>query len=320
MPPKHTGLNKGPNKPVSTVQSLLTAKVDKDKGQPNKRLYSEVSNDSNNSLDLSGIMNLQKDIDEIKSDLQNLTSKQDLDRVTKDLMRTSDMEQLVTSIVQKLLNEFRNELQQTIEKEIEEKVNEVKNDMQEKIEALSIENQDLKNKIRELHATITNIRRDLNETTRIAKQADVSSNYNEQYSRKNNIKIMNFPRKERQDLRKDFIETCKNDLRVELEDRDVVAIHRFPSKKPGPFPVIVKLFNSDVKRKIMRERKKLSGTVKFVDDVTQRNMNLIKRLNDTQEIDQVWYYNCGIYGRTNEGLQLKFGTYDDIQFRLQKGE
>ena len=131
---------------------------------------------------------------------------------------------------------------------------------------------------------------------------------------------MNFPRKTNQNLRKDFMDICKNELKVELEDRDVVAIHRIPTKKPGPYPVIVKLFSSDVKRKVMRERKELKGNVKFVDDVSQRNMNLIKRLNDTNEFDQVWYYNCGIYGRTEEDLQLKFNLYDDIQFRLQQGE
>ena len=114
-------------------------------------------------------MNLQKDIDEIKADLQNLTSKQDLDRVTKDLIKTNDIEQLVSSIVKKLINEFKQSIESEMEERIEEKISEVKNEMQEKIDALSIENDDLKRKIQVLHGTTTNIRKDLNETTRIAK-------------------------------------------------------------------------------------------------------------------------------------------------------
>jgi hypothetical protein len=46
--------------------------------------------------------------------------------------------------------------------------------------------------------------------------------------------------------------------------------------------------------------------MKFVDDVTQRNMELTKRLERSQCFDQVWYFNCGIYGRTENGLQTKF--------------
>ena len=59
-----------------------------------------------------------------------------------------------------------------------------------------------------------------------------------------------------------------------------------------------------------------------MDDVTQRNMELIKRLERSQRFDQVWYFNCGIYGRTENGLQnglqTKFQMYDDINFKLRQ--
>ncbi|CAC5399162.1 unnamed protein product [Mytilus coruscus] len=303
-------------KPGNTVQTLLAAKVDKNKPPLNKRTHSDVSNESNNSLDLSGIMNFQKDIDEIKIKLEGVTRREDLDRVTKDMIKTSDLEQVVTLIVKKLMNEF----EITVQKKIDEKVEEVKNEMQEKFDALSIENEELKNKLHAIQYSNTTIRRDLNETSRLSRQADISSNYNEQYSRKNNIKIINFPRKDKQDLRKDFMETVKKELNVQLEDRDVVAIHRIPSQKAGPYPVIVKLFSSDVKRQIMRYRKELTSKIRFVDDFTQRNMSLIERLRKTDEFESVWYYNCGIYGRTLTGLQLKFGLYDDIHYRIQQGK
>ena len=306
-------------KTVNTVQTLLAAKLDKekDKDKPKapKRTHSEVSNESNNSLDLSGIMSFQKDIEEIKTNLEGVTRKEDLDRVTKDLIKVSDLEQLVTVIVKKLMNEFETNIQ----RKIDEKVTEVKDEMQEKLDAMSIENEELKKKIQVLHNTTTTIRKDLNDTRRITKEANISSNYNEQYSRKNNIKVLNLPRREKQDLRKDFINIVKKDLKVNLEERDVVAIHRIPSRKKRIYPVIVKLFSSDVKRSVMRVRKSLSDGIKFVDDVTQRNMDLIQRLQDTGEFESVWYYNCGIYGRTEQGLQLKFGIYDDIYERLRQG-
>lgn len=226
----------------------------------------------------------------------------------------SDLEQLVTVIVKNLLREFG----ESIEKKFDDKLSEVKRDMQEKIDALAVENEDLKRKMNVLHTTTTGIRKDLNETARQTKQAIINSNFNEQYSRKNNIKVFNFPRKEKQDLRKDFIEKVKSDLDVDLEDRDVVAIHRIPSQHPGVNPCIVRLFSSDVKRKVMRVRKELQDNVRFTDDVTKTNMDLIQRLRDTEEFESVWYYNCGVYARTEDGLQLKFGIYDDIYTRLKQ--
>ena len=45
-----------------------------------------MSNDSNNSMDLCNLMNFQKDIDEIKTNLEGVTRKNSLDEATKDLI------------------------------------------------------------------------------------------------------------------------------------------------------------------------------------------------------------------------------------------
>ncbi|VDI70471.1 Hypothetical predicted protein [Mytilus galloprovincialis] len=124
---------------------------------------------------------------------------------------------------------------------------------------------------------------------------------------------------EQQDLRQDFIQMVKSDLNITLHDRDIVAIHRLPAQRE-PRPLIVRCFNTDIKRSIMRKRKELRNKVKFVDDVTTRNIALIKRLEDSGRFDQVWYFNCGIYGRTDHGLQMKYGLYDDINRRLREGK
>ncbi|CAC5379925.1 unnamed protein product [Mytilus coruscus] len=228
-------------KQVKTVQSLLTAKKDKDKNkQPPKRTRSDVSTDSNTSMDLSRIINFQKDLDEIKFSLRDVTTKDDLNEVTKDLVKTADLENMKCK------------------------------------KRLSIENEHLRRKIDQNETKTLSIRKELSETTEIAKVTNISSNYNEQYSRKNNIKVYNFPWKRQQDLRQEFIQMVKSDLIITLHDRDIVAIHRLPAQRE-PRPLIVRCFNTDVKRSIMRKRKELRKKVKFVDDVTTRNMALIKR-------------------------------------------
>ena len=162
---------------------------EKDKDKPKssttaKRTHSDVSNDSNNSMDLSNLVNFQNDIDEITTSLEGVTRKTDFDDATKDLIRTSDLENIVSKIVHKSVN-----------KRIEKKVNIVKNEMQEKIDAISIENEDSKRKLEKVETTTSTIRKYLSYTCWLAKQSVMSAHYNEQYSRKNSVKVFNFPKK-----------------------------------------------------------------------------------------------------------------------------
>ena len=77
-----------------------------------------------------------------------------------------------------------NEKITNINKEIEER----DNDIQEIIDAISIENKNLK-KQQQCMAQITPLKQVLAYTARIARTADLGTKYNEQYSLKNNIKI-----------------------------------------------------------------------------------------------------------------------------------
>ncbi|CAG2191782.1 unnamed protein product [Mytilus edulis] len=76
-------------------------------------------------------------------------------------------------------------------------------------------------------------------------------------SRKFNIKVMNFP--ENKD--ENFIEIFKNKivkdtLKITIRPDEIQAIHRIPGKQGEHRPFIVKLINSEVKYRIMREKKK----------------------------------------------------------------
>ncbi|CAG2191578.1 unnamed protein product [Mytilus edulis] len=134
----------------------ITAKKDKDKSkQPTKRTRSDVSTDSNTSMDLSGIINFQKDLDEIKFSLRDVTTKDDLNEVTKDLVKTADLENMVTGIVKKLFSKFES----TLDKKMNERLNKIQTEMQEKVEALSIENEHLRRKIDQNEAKTISIKK-----------------------------------------------------------------------------------------------------------------------------------------------------------------
>jgi hypothetical protein len=92
----------------------------------------------------------------------------------------------------------------------------------------------------------------------IPKEALQMSNYNQQYSRKFNIKIMNYPEKKDEKIRDIFVkDIVKDKLNVKVDPSEIQAIHRIPGKIGEARPVIVKLVNSEVKYRIMRAKKNL---------------------------------------------------------------
>jgi hypothetical protein len=144
------------------------------------------------------------------------------------------------------------------------------------------------------------------------------ANYNEQYSRKHNIRMVNYPEKKGEILRDEFVNLVKTELKVEIQPSDVQAIHRIPGKDGFQKPVIVKVRNTDVKIQIMRQRKNLTKDVKFHDDITQRNLGLVARLKNTEKFENVWFYNCNVYAKPEGKKRIRYDFFDNIDEKLKK--
>ena len=64
------------------------------------------------------------------------------------------------------------------------------------------------------------------------------SNYNQQYSRKLNIKIMNYPEKKDEKIRDIFVkDIVKDKLNVKVDPSEIQVIHRIPGKIGETRPV-----------------------------------------------------------------------------------
>ncbi|KAH3888411.1 hypothetical protein DPMN_012445 [Dreissena polymorpha] len=142
------------------------------------------------------------------------------------------------------------------------------------------------------------------------------ANYNEQYSRKNNIKILNIPENKEENetsLANTVSEILKINTEVDLQPIDVVAMYRIPTKKGKFRPVIIKLRNNSVKSAIMRKRAPMkSNGYRLVDDVTKPNQGLINRLLPHPNIDSAWYFNGAVYGKTVAEERIKFDINDNV--------
>ena len=127
---------------------------------------------------------------------------------------------MVTGTVKQILSKF----DFILEKKMKDKVTKIQTEMQEKVDALSIENEHLTRKLKQLEANENHLQKKLKETSKIAKVANASSNYNEQYSRKNNIKV--------QDLVNIFISSLQSS-RHTIYKVATISINVFRDEKFG---------------------------------------------------------------------------------------
>ena len=149
-----------------------------------------------------------------------------------------------------------------------------------------------------------------------SKSALCKSNYNEQYSRKNNVKVMDVTEKPNE-TEHDLIETVSTLFKkkdVTIEPSKIMAIHRIPGKDGHSKPILVKFLNNNEKTKVMVHRTafKTMGN-RLVDDVTRLNAQLMERLGHHESIQQAWYFNGTVYGRGNDNRRHKFDLYDNIR-------
>ena len=147
------------------------------------------------------------------------------------------------------------------------------------------------------------------------------SNYNEQFSRKNNVKILGIKDVENETeakLTERVISLFKDKAEIEVEPSEIMAIHRIPSRQE-PKPVLMKLKNNNIKSRLMKQRKTMKQQGhKLVDDVTKKNTELISRLLNHEKIESAWFYNGAIFGKTHEGRRYKFDLFSDINKVINK--
>ncbi|KAK3100751.1 hypothetical protein FSP39_024704 [Pinctada imbricata] len=244
------------------------------------------------------------EITTIKNDLRTLN-----ENVKKKPVKSDDLETLISSIVKKVQLEHKSESDEK-EKILREKITKLEHN-RDRIEGENI-------KLRELLADSNKKVRELEksecENEILAKNAMKKSNYNEQYSRKNNIKIQGVPENRNENTLKVAQDILKEKGNVELKTEDVIAIHRIPGKKI----ILIKLKNTECKSIIMRKKsviKKAQGNVKLVDDVSELNGKLITRLINHDQIDSAWYFNGRVFGQVN-GKRIMFDLYDNVDEKV----
>lgn len=252
----------------------------------------------------------------IQNQLDLMTENlRDLQESIKSVLNKEDIEKITT----KTLTSVTDALEKKLTHIFDTKITELTKELRERIEYLERENKFLKDAVNKQMSDhqqqLSNLEDRLKTSEENAKEANIRSNRNEQYSRKNNIKIHEVPEQQNESLDDLTAKVCNilKQQSVDLDKQEILAIHRIPFKKGKVRPVLLKTISNDVKSRIMRQRKAMrEAGFRLVDDVTQLNTGLISRLMLHSEMQSASFFNGSVYGLTKRSERIKFEVFDSI--------
>ena len=266
-----------------------------------KRTISEVSDASAEELTI-----IHQQLEHLNTDLKQTKEK------VMSLMSKEDVQNFISETIGKVALSLEKHLETVVDKKVQEKTNE----LTEKMKSLEFDNKQLTDRVTKAEKDLKTYKDKFAACEKLAIAAAQKSNFNEQYSRKNNVKILNIPEtthETEQTLTEVIVTELLSKGNVDLDPQDIVAIHRIPGKTGAPKPVLMKLKNNSVKTRIMKQRRSMKDAGhRLVDDVTKLNTGLIGRLTKHSRIESAWYFNGAVYGKTTGGQRHKFEVYCNI--------
>ena len=124
------------------------------------------------------------------------------------------------------------------------------------------------------------------------KKALTQTNNNEQYSRRDNIKIYGLSLLPGDDCKSKVKKFLAKDLNIHVKDEEISVAHIVP-------------------------RRILKGTgIRIYEDLTEINQGLINRLRNHDGIKSSWSINGKIYGLTENDKKIKFDPYEGIDEKI----
>lgn len=223
----------------------------------------------------------------------------------KKTIKGDDVKKLIKGIVEELFQKHQEKIEQKYD---------------EKILELERENRDLRKELEEQSEALNRIHVQVEENENMVQNALSKANYNEQYSRKFNIKFHGITENKGENCLDLINDTLSKSVSIAIDPQDVVAVHRIPGGKEGPRPILIKMRTMDAKTTIMRKRsdiKTATRGVKITDDVTRDNATLISRLSSDQRISSAWYFNGHVYGQYGK-RRIRFDIFDDVTEKLRE--
>ncbi|KAK6178223.1 hypothetical protein SNE40_013032 [Patella caerulea] len=259
--------------------------------QSSKRVH--VSSSSGDEVFSGDLAQINKTLEIIQNQLKSMVTIENMDNT-----------------LQKGFEKMRIEICKKINADLTREIGELKTSLaeeKEKVQTLISERDKIKSEMLQIVSKQQQLEVDLQDSIKLG-------NRYEQYSRKKNIKILGIKEKTGENIKADFKNMVSSLTGIQLDDNQIVAIHRLPSKyRDRPRPIILKLFHSEIKISLMRKKQVFrdKGILMF-EDVTKRNGQLINRLKNNDDIASAWLYNGSVFAKTTQDERLTFDLFDNI--------
>ena len=133
---------------------------------------------------------------------------------------------------------------------------------------------------------------------------------NEQYSRKNNLKIFGLVHNEGENCAKKMQKMVKEKLKINVAEEDVEIAHRLPASRQEnqEKAVIVKFRNPGVRYAILKARRALKGTgISICEDISASVLSTLKSLRENPNTKDAWCWNGKIFIKDQHDKMHSFG-------------
>ncbi|CAC5377371.1 unnamed protein product [Mytilus coruscus] len=268
---------------------------------PAKRLHSCLSSSSDHSFCI------ENELDEIKQSLKNVPKKSDLTEIVTEIFK--QLSENLKKIKKEIMSEVKSEVDK-LKTNYDSKISH----LHDKLNTIEFENGNLLEKNASLHSDLRKMRDVVDENNKKATESVRLGNWNEQYSRKKNVKIYQLPENRNEDLPHSLLNELKNKVKLDINPSEIVAMHRIPGKEGSPRPILIKFLRMDTKITLLRKKKSINEALKvrIGDDITKLNQGLLNRLYQHDNIVSSWYFNGHVYGSDEEGTRHRFEIFDNI--------
>ena len=131
------------------------------------------------------------------------------------------------------------------------------------------------------------------------KKIATKANDNEQYSRRNNIRIFGLQEDKSKSTSESVVNFLKHELDVDISHSEIDKAHPIGKSQDGkPPPLIVKFSNHRSKEKVLSRRRSLKGKRIFItEDLTKQNYQLLQAAKKHSSVSSCWSHNGKILAK-----------------------
>jgi hypothetical protein len=177
-------------------------------------------------------------------------------------------------------------------------------------------------------ATQTDASRKLEEIQRETRTCRIAANDNEQYLRRNNLRIRGLMLNSGPtDCKLAVTEFCRTKLRItDFDEASIVEAHPLPKRQSPQGAealsasrattepmVMVKFRDQATREKVIKSRRLLKGTrFAVIEDLTLLNFQTMNRLRNHADVKSTWSWNGRIYAMLNSGIRLLVKPFQSL--------